>query len=177
LNKAEHLCDSQVILGLDVRKRCSKPAQIGDILEIRTPGGFAYAQYTHEHDRPPRYGALIRILPGLFAERPGDLSLLAQQKERFSVFFPLAAALRRGIVSIVADAPVPERCLPLPIFRSGIRTPSTGQVMTWWLWDGIKEWRVGKLAPSQEHLPVLGVWNDTLLIERIASGWSPSDET
>jgi hypothetical protein len=38
--------------------------KLGDIVEIKTAKGFAYAQYVNFHDRPPRYGTLMRILPG-----------------------------------------------------------------------------------------------------------------
>lgn len=50
-----------------MRSRARHPAMtrgsgIGDIVEIRTLRGFAYAQYTHE---PAEFGSLIRVLPGL----------------------------------------------------------------------------------------------------------------
>jgi hypothetical protein len=35
--------------------------QLGDVIEIETSQGLAYAQYTHEHREPPRYGSLLRI--------------------------------------------------------------------------------------------------------------------
>jgi hypothetical protein len=44
--------------------------RFGDIIEIPMPQGFAYAQYTHKHTDPPRFGALIRVMPGLFPSRP-----------------------------------------------------------------------------------------------------------
>jgi hypothetical protein len=53
--------------------------------------------------------------------------------------------------------------------------PTTGQVTVWWLWDGSREWRVGSLAADQKKLPVRGIWNDTLLVERIESGWLPDE--
>ena len=72
-------------MGLPTRKR----PKLGDVIEIATPQGFAYAQYTHRYDKPPRWVSLLRILPGLFESRPTDLSTLVQQRERFFVFFPL----------------------------------------------------------------------------------------
>jgi hypothetical protein len=83
--------------------------RIGDVVEIRTPRGFAYAQYTHEHREPPRHGSLLRVLPGLYERQPQDLASLVEQEERFSVFFPLGAALARRIFRIVGNADVPAR--------------------------------------------------------------------
>lgn len=145
----------------------------GDVVEIRTERGLAYAQYTHKH---PMYGALLRILPGLFAARPADFADLVSQPERFVVFFPLGAAAARGLVTLVANEPVPERNRPFPLFRSGIQNPATGRVETWWLWDGEHAWKVDELTPEQRDLPLREVWNYTLLVERIVEGWSPRDE-
>jgi hypothetical protein len=152
-----------------------RPA-IGDVIEIATPEGLAYAQYTHKHDRPPKYGALLRVLPGIFASRPEEFSELVKQEARFCVFFPLGAAVARQIVSVVGHEEVPEECRPFPLFRAGVKDPATGHVQTWWLWDGEREWRIGKLAPEQRALPLRQVWNDTLLVKRIVEGWSPADE-
>ena len=54
------------------RRKRSRP-KIGDVIEIATPKGFAYAQFTHDH---PMGGEVLRILPGLYASRPNDLASL-----------------------------------------------------------------------------------------------------
>ena len=56
------------------RRRRQRP-KIGDVIEIATPKGFAYAQFTHDH---PMRGEVLRILPGLYASRPADLAALVQ---------------------------------------------------------------------------------------------------
>jgi hypothetical protein len=151
-----------------------KVPRLGDVIEIPTPGGLAYLQYTHDHQR---YGALVRILPGLFETRPGEISTLVQQRERFVVFFPLRAAVRQGIVEIVSSEPIPEPSVPFPLFRArGAIKPGTNRVLWWALWDGQAYHRLGELSPEQRDLPIVGIWNDTLLAERIASGWSPKDD-
>jgi hypothetical protein len=141
--------------------------KIGDVIEISTLSGLAYAQFTHKH---PTYGALIRVLPGLFPQRPAEFSLLVQQAEQFVTFFPLGAACNRKIVRVVAEEPIPAGAEEFPLFRSGVRAQD-GQVHTWWLWDGDREWKIGALKPEQHRLPIRGIWNDTLLVERILSGW------
>ncbi|MFO0828716.1 MAG: hypothetical protein U0572_11295 [Phycisphaerales bacterium] len=147
--------------------------RIGDVVEIATSRGLAYAHYTHEHDVPPRYGALLRVLPGLFEQRPLDFSGLVLLAPRFITFFPLGAACNRGSVRIVANEPVPQRSQAFPTFRNSHRDRAEKRVPPWFLWDGAREWRVDKLSEQQlRDYPPLGVWNDTLLTERIAAGWA-----
>lgn len=43
----------------------AKKVKLGDILQVLTSQGVAYAQVTHKH---PKFGFLIRILPGLHNE-------------------------------------------------------------------------------------------------------------
>jgi hypothetical protein len=52
----------------------AKPPRLGDVIEIPTDRGLAYAQYTHE--AKGFYESLIRVLLGLFASRPSDLRSL-----------------------------------------------------------------------------------------------------
>jgi hypothetical protein len=152
-----------------IRKR----PRIGDLIEISTPNGFAYAHFTHKH---ARYGALIRVVPGFYAARPSIFASLVQLRPQFMTFFPLGVACNRGIVSIVANETVPMHAAAFPTFRSG--TPGLdGRVETWWLWDGTTEWRVGALTPAMRLLPIRGIWNDTLLIERISLGWRSEDDS
>ena len=68
--------------------------------------GLGYAQYV-AHDTT--LGPQIRVLPGVHKERP-TLPALVQQKALYYVHFPLGAAVRRGLVGIVDDQP-----LPLPV--------------------------------------------------------------
>jgi hypothetical protein len=142
---------------------------IGDIIEISTSKGFVYAQYTHQHEM---YGGLIRILDGFFVSRPCEFDELVKQRHKFVVFFPLRAAVSRKIFEIVAHCEVPEEAKTFPIFRSG-PPDRNGKVANWWLWDGTKEWMIGKLTDEQRKIPIRSILNDTALIERIESGWTP----
>jgi hypothetical protein len=40
---------------------------IGDVIEIPTAKGLAYAHYTHQH---PTHGGLVRVFDALFEVRP-----------------------------------------------------------------------------------------------------------
>ena len=144
--------------------------RIGDVVEIPTPRGLAYAQFTHKHTSPPRYGDLVRVLPGVFAVRPDDFSALVNSDPQFVAFIPLGPACARKLFHIVANESVPPVAQVFPLFRSSARGPG-GVRGPWWLWDGTTEWRVGELKPGMEKLPIRGTWNYTLLLERITQGW------
>jgi hypothetical protein len=98
------------------------------------------------------------------------------QRERFVVFFPLQTALNRSIFSVVAHEELPESAKQFPVFRAAGHIDREGRVHDWWLWDGEREWKVGQLTTEQRQLPLLELWNDTLLIERIEKEWTPEHE-
>lgn len=150
-------------------------AKIGDIIEIQTPQGLAYAQVTHYHNVPPRYGHLLRVFEGLHANRPADLETLAAQPVQFQIFFPLNAALNRGIVFKVGNVQVPPQWEAFPLFRSmGLTDPVTKKAKWWGLWNGTDKIRLDQpLTDAEKKLPILGIVNDTMLIEYIVSGWRP----
>ena len=68
-----------------------KKATIGDLIEIPTSRGFAYAQYTHQH---PQWGGLVRVFDTMFQERPKDPSVITDGAVRFSTFFPIETPRR-----------------------------------------------------------------------------------
>lgn len=142
--------------------------KIGDVVEIKTKKGLSYALYTHRHSR---YGALLRIFDKQYDERPKDFGRVVEDRVQFSCFFPLGAAVRQKIVACVGNVVVPGALIPFPIFRDASVDYRTGKVAYWWLWDGEKAWQVDSLTPEQRHLPIKGIWNDTLLIERIEEGY------
>jgi hypothetical protein len=147
-------------------KTRSRP-RIGDVIEVHTSKGLAYVHYTHKHGQ---YGALLRVLPNFYRERPKNFSEIVDVEPQFMTFFPLGAACSRRIVHIVGNVPVPERAQIFPTFRTGIPNKE-GKVESWWLWDGEKGWKIGALKPGMERFPLRGIWNDTLLVQRIEEGW------
>ena len=154
--------------------RSSKSPQVGDVVEIKTTKGLAYAQYTHEHTKPPRFGSLLRVMPGIYTERPANISEVVKHKELFSIFFPLKAELKMkdSVFEIVGNEGIPEWAVPFPVFRNGL-PDREGKIHEWWLWDGEKEWKVGKLTPEQiRSYPGLGVATNIALIQMIENGWT-----
>jgi len=150
-----------------------KKSKIGDIIEIPTSKGLAYAQYTHQH---PQFGGLIRVFDTLQDQRPTDFVSLVNGTVRFSTFFPLQAAVSKKIFSVVGHHDVPASNRQFPLFRCGIADPKTKKVSVWWLWDGEKEWTVGNITPEQRKLPIRSTWNDTMLVERIEEDWRPATD-
>jgi hypothetical protein len=144
--------------------------KIGDVVEIPVHGGLAYAHYTHFNKQ---YGSLLRVFDAIYEIRPNDLTAIVNRQPAFSCFFPLDAAVKRKSVLNVGNIPVPHQAQIFPTFRTGVIDPSTGKVEMWWLWDGQREWPVGRLTNEQRKFPIRGVWNDTLLIQRIDSSWRP----
>ena len=159
------------------KRKFTRPV-LGDIVEVPLKRGFAYVQYVYRHRDPPvQMGDLIRVLPGIFAKRPKEFSELNAKHERFIAFFPVAIAVRRKYVSIVAHEKVPERFKTLPLFKAaGLRSPETSKPLSWGLWDGKKSWRVSELTEEERRLPLRQFINLMLLGERIESGWTPEDE-
>jgi hypothetical protein len=152
-----------------------KRPHIGDVVEIKTSKGLANAQYTHEHTEPPRYGSLLRVLPGIHAVRPDSFTDLVGETEQFVVFFPLVAAVKGAIVEIVGHEEVPEWAVPFPVFRNGL-PDREGKIHEWWLWDGQKQWKVGNLTSEMRSFPQEEVVNDTRLIEMIETGYRAEDD-
>lgn len=150
-----------------------KRAQIGDFIEIPTAKGLAYAQYTHQH---PTHGGLIRVFDTLYEKRPSDYSDLARSPVRFSTFIPLRASVSRGIFKVVGRAEIAPHNRPFPLFRGGNVGPKTKKVAVWWFWDGESEWKVGEITPEQREMPIVGIWNVAMLVERIESGWTPQND-
>jgi hypothetical protein len=151
----------------------AKRVKIGDIVEVETARGMAYIQMTHKVEK---WGALIRVIHGLFESRPENLQRLSESESDFVTFFPLQVAINRNIFEIVGHGPVPAQAQIFPLFRDAGFIDRSGKVHDWWLWDGEKAWRVRKLSVEQRYLPIREVINDTLLIERIEEGWRPEND-
>jgi hypothetical protein len=144
--------------------------RVGDVLEIETPKGFAYAQFTHKHDQ---FGALIRVLPGVYGSRPASLEEIVNGPSAFVVFYPVGAAVSRQVARVVDNMPIPEHAREFPLFRCGTPDLTTKKVKTWWFWDGIESWPVGELTADQRKMPVRMLVNHTALVELITSAWAP----
>ena len=101
----------------------------GDIVEIATGRGLAYAHVTHMH---PSYPPVVRLLGGLHAERPADPGA---GEAALTALVPLGEVLRKlGLAHEVVARVAPEAGA-FPTFRMPIRDKQ-GEIVYWWYWDG-----------------------------------------
>jgi hypothetical protein len=149
-----------------------KRPKIGDVIEIDTGEGFAYAHYSHKNKL---WGYLLRVYNHRYPERATDLAAVVAGEPTFYQFFPLGAAIHRGIFAIAGHVPLSEQAQVFPVFREG-NPDHEGKIHNWWLWDGVTERRVGPLTEEIRKLSPLGVCNDTFLIDRILSSWTPETD-
>ncbi|HYH95648.1 ribonuclease E inhibitor RraB [Hyalangium sp.] len=152
-----------------------KKARFGDVIEVRTPRGLAYLQYTSKH---PEYSDTVRVLPGVFEQRPDpdELAALATQEGYFT-FYLVSLAVRHGLVEIIGNYPIPAGLeTPRALLRHGFITRE-GKVTAWVLEEGSKETLLKReLTPEEKHLSLAELWNHEFLVHRLAQQWRPEHE-
>lgn len=153
--------------------------RIGDVYEIKTNKELAYFQYTHEYTKPPKWGSLIRVLNGFYSKRPSleEINRIVEKPHRFQTFCFLQAGIKEGEVQFVGNFSIPEFAQKFPIFKGTNSMPKKDPLeKIWWLWDGEKEWKVGKLSlEEQMKYPLKQLCDVTALIGDIETGKSFSD--
>ncbi|WP_082112108.1 hypothetical protein [Pseudomonas frederiksbergensis] len=143
----------------------AKKVKFGDVLQVLTSQGVAYAQVTHKH---PEFGFLIRVFPGFYNEQPKDFSTVVEGEPQFSAFFVVQSAVNQGLLSVVANVPVPEALQIFPTFRS--RNGGPGGAV--WLWNGSESVRLEREVSVEElKLPTRGIISAPLLVERIEKNY------
>jgi hypothetical protein len=151
--------------------------KVGDVIEVTTSKGLAYAQVTHIHrEKHSAYGPLLRIASGFFTKRPGRFEELFREQPLAIMFCALQVAVKRGVCEIVGNVPVPEDAKAFPLFRGSNDDPGADTPKDWWFWDGSNSWRVGKITPQQRKMPLREIVDSSLLRERIEAGWSPATD-
>jgi hypothetical protein len=152
-----------------------KRARLGDILEVDTPRGLAYVQYTSLTERP-RYLEIIRVLPGFFATRPMDFEDLVTTPRAYFAFYPARAAVSQGLVEVVAHHPVPPgQEFPLIDRRRGA-TSQDGRILAWLICEGTKETLVRELSEEHRYLPIASIWMHDTLVSYLTEEWRPEQD-
>ena len=150
--------------------------KIGDIIEIKTKKGLFYAQYTHYDEE---CGELIQVKKGSHKQRPSNFEKIVNKESTIITFIPLNICICRKIFEVVDNLPVPLRFQAFPTFLLCGHIDRKGKVKQWLFWDGEKTWPetwVTELTDEQKKLPIQEIWNDTLLIEQLESGWTPETD-
>lgn len=139
-------------------KRRLRP-KIGDLLEFKTARGLGYAQYTHRFE-DKFYRDLIRVIEGLFDERPADLDTLAARPTLFWVYFPVASEAWRGTLTLLGPVAIPPEAREKPVMRSTLGEGHAPPPETWRIVDATGRHRITEFPP--------GFWQ--LSIERLTFG-------
>lgn len=150
-------------------------AQIGDVFEVSTARGLAYLQYGRDY---PEWSPLVRVLPGLYPQRPEDLGRLVAGPTRFVLLYPIDSAARNPDLAVwVGNFPLPAEPLPRYFRRpdrvAGFRTVS------WAIWDLQRDVRSNIPVPLPDdvrNLPHSAVFNHAALIDVIERDWNWSVE-
>jgi len=149
-----------------------KRPKFGDGLEIPTPKGFCLPPVCES-----RFIAwsIDSCASWFFLKRPENFSSIVLQQEQCFTFFPVSAAVNRGIVTIMANEAIPESARKMPVLRTPGGIDKRGKILNWWILDGESKQLVSELSAEQKNLSIASVMNDTMLVHRIVEGWSPSD--
>ncbi len=143
----------------------AKKVKVGDLIQVLTSQGVAYAHYTHKHDE---YGYFIRVFTGFYAEVPMDYDKVCNSNVLFSAFFPLQSAVNQGLVSVVGNMDVAPSLSTFPVFRA--RNGGAGGSI--WLWDGANSVRLDRpLTHVEQCFPVKSIISAPLLVDRIQRGY------
>jgi hypothetical protein len=156
---------------MNAEKKRSKRAKVGDILEVRVPGGLAYLQYIAKH---ARYGEMILVSSPRHRVRPQATTRLFDGA--YVTFYPVGAAVRHGLVDIVGHAPISAGTPPTRFRRTGARPRDGGPVETWVIEDESGETVRTSLSDEERSLPIVRLLNHEALIHYIVTGWRPEVE-
>lgn len=151
-----------------------KSVKIGDVFEIVTKRGMAYFQCVKEAKSTEC--EVIRILPGVFStDQTKNLDKLVKQRELFFIQFPLKYAVKKNCVKLIGNYPVPDEVTLPKCYRD--KHIVRGEFINWHIVDAetLNIRAVKELSEEEKRLSPAGIWNDTLLAERIAEGWKPED--
>ncbi len=149
-----------------------KRPKIGDVIEIDTGVGLAYCHYSH---KDKLFGHLMRVFSYRYSERPLDFDSVVAGVPTYHQFFPLGAAVQRGIVTIVGHVQVSREASHFPRFRE-VHRDRDGRITDWWIWDGEESRHVGSLTDEIRSLSPLNICTDIVLIDNIVSGWTPETD-
>jgi hypothetical protein len=146
---------------------------IGEILEVSTPNGLAYL---HVAARGNIEGLdFVRVLPGVFPQRPSDFEALVDTRELCYLQLPIGPLVRMKYAFRVGN--IARDSLHVPKFmRSPIPSPK-GYVGGWHIVD-LKTYKrqfVQTLSDEQKKLSTYGIPTHMLLLEIIERGL-PTEE-
>jgi len=147
----------------------SRRLRLGDVFKLATKKGDAYLQCVASHKTE---GETIKVFYRLWSNPAEDVSSIVSG-EYFLVDFPLRYAIPKGIVEYVGHSDLGG--FEMPELR---RTQNYfGTDSGWYVINTrtMKREFFDELNENQLKLSPYGIWNDTLIIEKLEEGWRLED--
>ena len=143
--------------------------ELGDIFEIITTKGKGYFQCV-KIDQVR--GDLIKVYNKVYNDKPLLISDMVSVKDAYYIGFPVNAALNRKLISKIGNIPLPAN-LELPTHMRD-KHIIQGEFLGWFIIEvkTLKRQFVEELTQEQRSLSPIGLYNDTLLKERLERGWN-----
>ena len=145
-----------------------KTIGIGDCFRLKDAGREIIMHVTKKDQE---YGERIGVLTP-----PRELTIgeLGELNYLFQVYFPVTHAWKKGLLEWLGNFPV--RSAEIIMRRPGKRD-NDGRICNWFLVfeDGSEVFRE-KLSPQEKKLSLAVIWNDTMLVDMVNSGWKPDQE-
>lgn len=147
-----------------------KRLKAGDIIEIKTTKGYAYFQCMVVNKTE---GDLIKVFNKVFTHQETDINTIISIEDTYFYRFPLSYALRRKLVTTIGFAEIPEDFEP-PLFMKD-KHIIRGEFLGWHIVNTKTLFNrlVTELSDEEKSLSEFGIVNDTYLIEKLDSGWTP----
>jgi len=135
---------------------------------LSAPTGAIFLHYLGRHTQ---YGDVVAVCPVVSPQGTAITSDFFQGS--YVAFYPVVAAVARGMAQVVGSLPSPG--LPRRLRRPGARS---GRRVETWIIEEASGAEVVKrhLSDDERHLPIAVIWNHELLLQRVAEGWRPEME-
>ncbi|MDD2592482.1 MAG: hypothetical protein PHN21_06735 [Erysipelotrichaceae bacterium] len=143
----------------------------GDVFEIKTYKGFGYFQCVKE--APATDVEVIRVFNNIFSSvEDVNFDYLVNDGQLYFLHFPLKYAVKKKCVRYIGNYSVSPH-VTVPRYYRSMHKIGT-KLICWHIVDSETLERRSTLDLSDEErsLSPWGSWNDTLLAERMASGWT-----
>ncbi len=145
--------------------------KIGDIFDIPLSNGRrAYGQLVF---KDKQFGPLIQVFDLISSTQINDVQQLENLKPLFPpVITGVNAMTRAGKWTVIGHSSVENFIYPK--FVRTFYDENSGEACIWFIWDGEKETRLGKILPDEyKKLEYLVVWSPFDVVARIETGEYP----
>ena len=143
-----------------------KKVELGDIFELKTDKGYIYLQCVNIPENRTEV-ELIRVYYDIHLTKKNDFTRI-QKSSYFYIGFVLQAALNKTIIKKAGNVPI-EAGFELPRYYRTENFFGEG----WQIVDSktLQRQTFKNLSNEQKMLSPWGIWNDTLIKEKMDKGW------